>query len=286
MPNTKEMTVHVPSYQYYDVLRYTWAQPALQRGRIIQPFLLNRRPITSQEFERLRSSSHRCVFCDTGLVQRAEPRLRETRLGGGQVSVCASCGYWYIEHGKGSDLGGYFRYVGAKLMEYPEAAGDLPTAELAAYLRTHPDRIYHISPRALERLVAECFRTTSGYAEAMHVGRPDDGGVDVLLVTEEKRKVLVQVKRRGPDQTETVGTLRNLLGAMVIEGSLKGIVVSTADHFSYRAQLVAKALESSGDSYRIELRDLGRLRSMIGDVSDPQPWYTYIATAREEDVLL
>ena len=159
----------------------------------------------------------------------------------------------------------------------------MPLAELANFLRRHPERVHYISPTALEKLVAKCFRSTGAYAAVTHVGRPDDGGVDVLLVTQAAGKVLVQVKRRGPDTVESVTTLRNLLGAMVLEEALFGIVVSTADHFSYRAQSVASTLADRTPGYQIELRDLGRLREMVDDVPDPEPWAPYVRIVKGSD---
>ena len=61
------------------------------------------------------------------------------------------------------------------------------------------------------------------------LGRPRDGGVDVLLIDAEKEEWLIQVKRRkSQNSTEGVNTIRNILGVMTVKDVYKGIVVSTA----------------------------------------------------------
>jgi hypothetical protein len=100
-----------------------------------------------------------------------------------------------------------------------------------------------MNTRRFERLIADVFRRNYSGAEVTHVGRPDDGGVDVVLVEAGGRQWLIQAKRReSPNTSEGISTVRNLLGAMVLEGARYGVVVSTADHFSYRAcQAVGRA---------------------------------------------
>ena len=275
----------IPSYRFCDILRYGWAQPGLAKRQDAMGYVLNGVPISEEEYRRLTPSEKLCVFCKTRLkfvksekLEAAEPLALEPSLW-----RCPSCGFWTVSHGIGSTYGGYWRCCAGKLAEYPETASNVPLSELAHFLRLHPERIHDISPTALEKLIAECFRSTDDYADVVHVGRPDDGGIDVLLVTQERQKVLVQVKRRASEKVESVSTIRNLLGAMVPEGALQGIVVSTADHFSYRAETFVQSLATTGTAYRIELRDLGRVRLMVEDIPDPKPWLPYLSIPKGSD---
>ena len=105
----------------------------------------------------------------------------------------------------------------------------------------------------------------------VHVGKPDDGGVDILFIDSTHEQWLIQVKRRErADSAEGINTIRNLVGAMVLEGAMRGIVVSTADHFTLRAQQAAKRLEKRG--LHIELIDKGVLNRMLEPVLPDRPW--------------
>jgi len=77
------------------------------------------------------------------------------------------------------------------------------------------------------------------------------------------------------DASEGVETLRNLLGAMVLNKRHSGIIVSTADHFTYRARIGQNRARSVG--YEISLVD----RSLLGRMLDPmlpdRPWIDYLS---------
>jgi hypothetical protein len=247
---------------------------------------VDERAIRSRYLVFRRFVHQKCAFCPYPLVPTIEPEFGNQPVTMqqykffSQVLQCPSCGYWEFRTNRQDPEAGWYYCAASKLNEYSEASAEVPVSELASYLKAHPQRIYNISPTALEKLVAQCFRSTKDYCEVMHVGQPSDGGVDVLLISWDKQKVLVQVKRRQTaERAESVSTLRNLLGAMVLEGALKGIIVSTADHFSLRTSQAAKRLYDDG-TYEIELRDCGRLRAMIDIVNDNRPWLQYLAELR------
>jgi hypothetical protein len=282
----------IPSYRHYDSISHEWFRAvfALEDNEV---FRLNWKKVNGAVigsryhfFKGLGVVHENCAFCRCRFEPIIEPELGDQSGSDGvysfvsQVLQCPSCGYWELRTNRQDDSAGWYYCAASKLNEYPEASADVPVNELASYLKAHPQRIYNISPTALEKLVAECFRSTRDYCEVMHVGQPSDGGVDVLLISWGKQKILVQVKRRQTsEKAESVGTLRNLLGAMVLEHALNGIIVSTADHFSFRAHQEAKRLYDDG-TYEIELRDCGRLRAMIDAVDDPRPWLGYLTELR------
>jgi hypothetical protein len=73
---------------------------------------------------------------------------------------------------------------------------------------------------------------------------------------------------------EGISTLRNLLGAMVLHDNSYGIVVSTADHFTCRANEAVIQAEKYGKYLR--LIDRGKLNRMIGDLLPNRPWHVFL----------
>ena len=106
------------------------------------------------------------------------------------------------------------------------------------------------------------FRANYKNAEVTHVGQPCDGGKDVILIEAGGDSWLISVKRRQSlSAIEGVETIRNLLGTMVIEGARKGIVVSSADHFSYWAyDAIGRAAEQG---FVLDVVDRGKLNRMM-----------------------
>src|SRR5260370_14483325 len=115
----------------------------------------------------------------------------------------------------------------------------------------------------LEKLVAECFRAVWQHVEVVHVGKPGDGGVDVLFVTSQGDRWIVQCKRRSAaGAVESVETVRALLGALVENNSLRGVVVSTAKKFRVSARHLSEKMRARG--CRVELFDASVRSSMSG----------------------
>ncbi len=159
----------------------------------------------------------------------------------------------------------------SKLREFDCNLPEGCAADIAQWIRRDPKRWHTITPRQLEKLVADIFRSNFTNAEVSHVGRPDDGGVDVIFVETTNKQWLIQVKRREkPNSSEPVETIRNLLGTMVLENASLGIVVSTADHFTYRAYEATGRAKKCG--MIIELIDRKKLDKMLDPVLPDRPW--------------
>jgi hypothetical protein len=132
-----------------------------------------------------------------------------------------------------------------------------------------------MNPHRLEELVAAIFKANYKDCEAIHVGKPDDGGIDVVFVDSGERQWLIQVKRReNPQSSEGVGVIRNLLGAMLLENSSYGILVSTANHFTFRAK---EAVDRARDLGKvIRLIDRGKLDRMLAPMIPDRPWLDFL----------
>ena len=116
------------------------------------------------------------------------PHLPDGVLSGVDVRICDNCGWWDTEEQlKVIQEEGSSHYEAptvhrrAVLRQFDVAGSDVPIASLRDYLTRHPSQLSHVSPRALEKLVADVFRETMD-CEAIHVGGPNDGGIDVVLI--------------------------------------------------------------------------------------------------------
>ncbi len=128
-----------------------------------------------------------------------------------------------------------------------------------------------MNPKRLEKLVADVFRANYHHAEAIHVGKPFDQGVDVIFIESNGTRWLVQVKRREqPARPEGFATLQSILGAMALDGSRHGIVVSTADSFSYYAHRARRHAEQQG--FVVQFIDKGVLNRMVTPLLPQTPW--------------
>lgn len=202
------------------------------------------------------------------------------------VHLCHACGFWAARHGtdgRVGALGGSSETVTALAVQrrYAIDAPEVPLAEIRCYLERTPEAVRGVHPHVLERIVGDCFRSNWGCVDVIHVGRPCDGGVDVVLVMSDGGRWLVQVKRRqNATAVEGVTTVRNLLGTLVSEGELRGVVVSTADHFSHFARKLCSCPNVIEKGYEIRLVDRGVLKEMLvrnapADM-EPLPWRQFL----------
>lgn len=210
--------------------------------------------------------SEKCIFLDDDYVETT-----------GALEYCHKCRYWrwhYIDT-EFVDRGGVYVHQYTSLVsiarDFSTEFPDEVSSDLAQWLRRNSMRWHTITPTQLEKLVADIFRANYSESNVIHVGRPDDGGVDVIFIENEDKQWLIQVKRREkPEASESVSTIRNLLGTMLLEGSSYGIVVSTADHFTYRSfQAVGRARECG---MTIRLIDRKAIDQMLDPVLPTNPW--------------
>jgi len=256
---------------------------------------INRRPVVKySERDTILGWIHRdfygismCPFCNSSVI-RAEHFDEEVDdwLYSAEyafVVECQNCGFWQSywsgvqESPRDDEWEGHI----SKLSEFPEDIPEGCLQEYAQYLKTHPNYWNEIEPLSLERLIADIFRANYENSEVIHLGQPNDGGVDVLFIDSVKKRWLIQVKRRGsPNTTEGVSTLRNLLGALVLRSTRYGIVVSTADHFSYWAFKAKEKARTLG--YTVELVDRGKLKRLIEPLLPNRQWVRLIEKRRPE----
>jgi hypothetical protein len=228
-----------------------------------------------------------CPFCNSRVIRadHFDEEPADWLYSGEYVFVveCQNCGFWQSCWCGVQESPGDEEWEGhmSKLSEFPEDIPEGCLQEYAQYLKTHPNHWNEINPLNLEQLIADIFRANYQVSEVIHLGQPNDGGVDVLFIDSANKKWLIQVKRRGsPNAAEGVSTLRNLLGALVLKSTRYGIVVSTADHFSYWAFEAKEKAQILG--YTIELIDRGKLKRLIEPLLPNRQWARLVEKRRPE----
>jgi hypothetical protein len=191
------------------------------------------------------------------------------------LEYCSNCLYW-----RWHDIDVFTSFEGvqhiykgfiSKIKEFDNKLPDGFTQEFARWIRVDERRWHTMHPTSLEKLVSDILRSIYHPAEVIHVGRPDDGGVDVVYAESKDKKWLIQVKRREKSMGgEPVNTVRNLLGTLLLNNSSYGMIFSTADHFTYRAYDAVQRARERG--FYIELVDKGKLNRMLDAVLPHNPW--------------
>jgi hypothetical protein len=230
-----------------------------------------------------------CPSCKSELTGLTEPEeLLLPNFNRITVNTCLNCGWWesdehlHVESGAHKAQSIHRRCV---LREFSVAGSEAPLQSLQQHLIRHPETLHSVNPTKLEKLVASAFGNFMD-CEAIHVGGPNDGGIDVVLV-EGDRRYVVQVKRRqSGKQAESVKGIREFVGAMVLQDEVRGIFVTTADRFSSSAvDTAARAVERKIIEY-IDLVSAKRLLEVLRLTGRElaAPWRKAASTT--EDLLL
>lgn len=193
------------------------------------------------------------------------------------IWACNKCGWWktrrHVET-VGSDMDGEsFTDQNAVLQKFDLSDIQTPVDELRKYLITNSKDIISVHETSMEKLVQSVF---SDYytCDVEHVGRSNDGGIDLYFVNASKPTV-VQVKRRKSlSVTESVSGIREFIGAALLKNSKNLIYVSTCSHFSRESIMAANKAVKNGivDSY--QLYDYQRFIDALNFVADnvEKPW--------------
>ena len=233
------------------------------------------------------SNRRNCAYCSTKLLKIEDEIFQDRSRRDYCLWYCHHCRFWQARiysdpFGECMPPPDHLAYV-SKLRKFDTSLPSGCSEELASYIRQHPNVLHSLAPKHFEILVADVFQANYTNAEVIHVGRPKDGGVDVLFIDAEKEEWLIQVKRReSPKPSEKVDTIRSALGTMVVKGKHKGIVVSTAEKFSRYA--IQEAITAREELYRMTvlLVDKGILNRMLDPMLPDRPWLDPIREVDQE----
>lgn len=234
-----------------------------------------------------------CPYCGTQITPRT---LKGDAIYLKEINVraCETCGWWDTEESLHVDQWNEFendrtvpRYSAksvhrrAILKQFSIADIELPLSSLRDHLIRHREDIRHISPSQLEDLVGHVFRELLD-CEVKHLGGPGDGGIDLLLVTGDATHA-VQVKRRINSETaEPVSSIREFLGAMILNGSRNGIFISTAARFSTQARDAALLASERGAIEFMELKQARDIHAMFAQAARNRPTWEEFRTPLSE----
>jgi len=191
-----------------------------------------------------------------------------------KLAFCEHCAAWSFRCHQGSNAcmdPTFFALGSSVAARYSDTLPEGCSQEIAQQLRRYP-RLWHtFNPSRFERFLVDVFRSNHAGCEVIHVGGPGDGGVDLYLVDDTKKKWVIQVKRRArPRKSEPFSTVQSVLGTLVLEGSRYAIVATTSDAFSWPAQRARLCARQSG--FTVELFDRGVLDRMLGPLLPRAPW--------------
>lgn len=196
--------------------------------------------------------------------------------------ACDRCGWWFLVNTKGDSSWNVklcpddskvardlmpmsencfdVRPIGiveAKLASFGNELDHLPIDEIRRYLLAKEDARFSLNPHRLEEVVGAVYKDF-GY-HVVVTGSSGDGGIDVVLADSSGIQVGVQVKRY--KNRIKVALLRELLGALVLNGMTRGVFVTTSG-FQRGADKFSK--ECQGAGYHIDLIDGDQFLSALG----------------------
>jgi restriction system protein len=232
-----------------------------------------------------------CPFCQSAASHPAEKKVGietddplRTDWMETNVWFCTNCGWWEIAHYEQSyaDFLGQWSYSILRhgiLKSFDVSNVDLPVGILRNQLAKTPDLIRQIHPVKMEQLVQSVFADFFD-CEVEHCGRSHDNGID-LVVVQSDCPIVIQVKRREKaGSVESVGIVRDFLGAMLLKGYRHGVIVTTAHHFSREAKSAVELALTRDLVDTIYLVDVKRLLDILHlfrhDTTDP--WCKYLPT--------
>jgi hypothetical protein len=130
-----------------------------------------------------------CPYCK-GLLLSAEDRRDAEDYENNFVvglNYCGTCNYWRWHHLDSRYIHRWqvdaceYTSLLSKVREFDNDFPSECSSEISQWMRRDAKRWHSISPRNLEKLVTDIFRASYANADVIHVGKPDDGGVDVLI---------------------------------------------------------------------------------------------------------
>lgn len=130
--------------------------------------------------------------------------------------------------------------------------------EVKKYFKKHPDKLYELSPRKFEELVASILKDMGFDVELTQATR--DGGRDIIAHVRNavcSYLTHIECKRYAADNKVGVGIIREVLGVHHIRKATKSIIVTTS-FFSRDAIKEAETMEN-----QLDLKDFTDIKNWL-----------------------
>lgn len=130
--------------------------------------------------------------------------------------------------------------------------------EVKKYLSKHPEKLYELSPRKFEELVASILEDMGLSVELTQATR--DGGSDIIAQIKNSLTsflVLIECKRYAPENKVDVSIVRSVAGVHLLKEPAKSIIVTTST-FTRDAKEEAKQFRG-----KLELKDYENLKEWL-----------------------
>jgi hypothetical protein len=130
--------------------------------------------------------------------------------------------------------------------------------QLISHLAANPHRLYELTPRRFEELVAEIY-SRSGF-EVELTPASGDGGADVYAIRRDdlgSTLIVVQAKRYKPDLKVEASAVRELIGTVNLAQASAGVLITTSS-FRPGAKKLAEQFE-----WRLSLKDYAQLQKLL-----------------------
>lgn len=130
--------------------------------------------------------------------------------------------------------------------------------EVKKYLNKHPQKLYELSPRQFEELIASILKDLGFEVELTQATR--DGGRDIIAHVRNAVSsylTYIECKRYAPDNKVGVGIVREVIGVHHIRKPTKSIIVTTS-FFSKDAIREAEKMES-----QLDLKDFNSIKEWL-----------------------
>jgi len=197
-----------------------------------------------------------------------------------RVCTCPNCGWWFAVQDADMCNDGHAVTAVGVLERFDLSEATVPIQVLRSELNQRASRIGNIHPRKMEELVASILAGVYD-CEVHQLGFSRDGGVDLILLLNE-RQIAVQVKRRGNlAKHEPVSLVREFLGAALLSGHSNLMFVTTAEAFSAGAQKEAHEAVKKGLVTSYELISREKLISFLRH-SEETAWQKALVAAVEQ----
>lgn len=130
--------------------------------------------------------------------------------------------------------------------------------EVKKYLKNHPEKLYDLSPRKFEELVASILEDMGFDVTLTQATR--DGGTDIIAMIKSSIAsflIFVECKRYSPEHKVNVGIIREVAGVHSLKEPAKSIIVTTS---TFTKDAIK---EASLHKEKIELKDYLNLKEWL-----------------------